>query len=319
MEVADGIHRIETAFAGRTNAVHYLWGEHRSMLVDATTRTSATDVLAAIDALGAPLPHYVVSTHSDWDHVGGNGTIRAAAPAAIFVAHLADRRMIEHVDVMIDDRYGEFAHDHGFDESDESKQAVRDGTAETLLDVAVVGGEEFQLGPDWTVTLRHTAGHSRGSISVDDPRSDCLIVGDAVLGAAVPLSSGAPAFPPTYRYLDDYLGTVDWMRSRAPELLLTGHYPVYTASAVTEFLEETREFTERAEAALEAALRTGEPRGLLEVAAALSAELGDWPAAAAPALLFPLSGHLDRMLADRRVRAIREQSDGQLRYKWTSS
>lgn len=56
MEVATRIHRIETEFAGRVNAVYYLWGEDRSLLVDTTTKHTAREVLTRIRELGAPMP-----------------------------------------------------------------------------------------------------------------------------------------------------------------------------------------------------------------------------------------------------------------------
>jgi glyoxylase-like metal-dependent hydrolase (beta-lactamase superfamily II) len=319
VEVAAGIHRIETEFAGRVNAVYYLWGEQRSLLVDTTTKQTAPEVLARIGELGAPIPSYVLNTHSDWDHVAGNGVIRDAAPVSTFIAHLRDRRMIEHVDVMIDERYSEFAHDHGFDETEESKAAVRDGTSETTIDLAVTGGEQLRLGPDWTVTVLHTPGHSHGSISVDDPRSNCLIVGDAVLGAAVPLASGAPAFPPTYRYLDDYLATIDELAHRAPGLLLTSHYPVYSGAEVTAFLDASRDFTVRAEQLLIEELSGGAARPLLEIAESMSANLGRWPSQSASALLFPLSGHLERLVARGQVQPSRTANYGRACYTWTTA
>lgn len=317
MEIATGIHRIETAFGERINAVYYLNGAERSLLVDTGTRHSAAAIVAAIEDLGGRPPDYVVNTHCDWDHAAGNGTIRAAAPDAAFVAHVRDRAMIEDVDLLIDQRYGEFADDHGFDESDESKAAVRDGTSTTSVDIAITGGEEFRLEPGWTVTILHTPGHSHGSISVHDPRSSAVIVGDAVLGSAVPLASGDPAFPPTYRYVDDYLTTAERLAAIQPDLLLTGHYPVYEAGAALEFLAETRAFVEKVEGELEGAISSGEPRGLLDVAESISGSLGTWPQEAAGALLFPLTGHVERMVADGRAVATRSP-DGRVRYGWVA-
>jgi len=52
------------------------------------------------------------------------------------------------------------------------------------------------------------------------------------------------------------------------------------------------------------------------VATAVSPDLGDWPAAAAPALLFPLHGHLERLLAAGTVTPLRELADTITRYRW---
>lgn len=316
MEVAPGIERIEVPFGDRINAVYLLTGSRRSLLVDTTTNDTAGQVLDACADAGARTPTWVVTTHSDWDHAAGNGVIRDSSPDSQLLCHEQDRAMIEDVELMIADRYSEFAHHHGFDETDESKDAIRAGTSQTWMDISLTGGEQFDLG-DRHVQVLHTPGHSNGSISILDPQNAAMIVGDAVLGNAVPLADGAPAFPPTYRYLDDYLATTAGIRQQAPSLLLTSHYPIYSGTAAMEFLDETRRFTDRVEAALIDALRrVAEPVGLLEVATAVSPDLGDWPAAAAPALLFPLHGHLERLLAAGTVTPLRELADTITRYRW---
>ncbi len=304
MQVAPGIHRIETPFGPRVNAAYLLVGTRHSMLVDTTTRQAAEDVL-------------VVTTHSDWDHAAGNGTIRRRSPGSLLLCHELDRAMIEDVEKMISDRYGEFREAHGYDETEESKSAIRNGTAQTWIDIALTGGETFDLGEAWRVQVLHTPGHSHGSISVYDPRSRALIVGDAVLGAAVPLADGAPAFPPTYRYLDEYTATIRSIRELNPDLLLTGHYPVYRGSEVADFLNVTSQFVDNAQEALVRALRgASEPVGLVDVANSISAELGGWPPEAAAALLFPLSAHLEPLIADGHVVAARADGENVTRYRW---
>jgi glyoxylase-like metal-dependent hydrolase (beta-lactamase superfamily II) len=100
---------------------------------------------------------------------------------------------------MIAERYVEFAADHGLDDTDETKAWIRENAAAAPVDAVLEGGESLDLGGGWTVEVLHTPGHSRGSVSVWDPRSGSLVIGDAVLGEFVPLADGSPAFPPTYR------------------------------------------------------------------------------------------------------------------------
>lgn len=315
MELAPGLHRLEVPFGERINAVYLIAGSERSLLVDTSTKDTAGAVLDECASLGVPAPAWVVTTHADWDHAAGNGVLRQRCPDIQLCCHQDDRAMIEDVELMISDRYGEFAHDHGYDETDDAKDAIRAGTAPAVMDRALTGGERFDLG-DRSVWVMHTPGHSHGSISVHDPANNALVIGDAVLGDAVPLADGRPAFPPTYRYLDEYLATIDTIRRLAPELLLTSHYPVYAGATADRFLVRSLEFTDQVDAALRRAIAdAGQPVGLLEVAASVSAELGDWPPEAAPALLFPLHGHLERMLASGSVQAIREPADTVTRYR----
>lgn len=319
MEVAPGIHRIETPFGPRTNAVYLLAGTRAAMLVDTTTDEVAREHVVPYLEQASVTPdrlRYVVNTHSDYDHTAGNGAIRAFAPGATFVCHELDRPMIEDIEVMISERYGEFSHDHGHDEDDDTKAAIRAATATTTVDVGVQGGEVFDLGDGWRVTVLHTPGHSWGSISVHDPRSNAVIVGDAVLWNAVLTTDGQPAFPPTYRYVDTYLATIHGLQAMAPDLLLTSHYPVQRGPAVAEFLAESRAFAERTEAVLRTELAaSAEPRTLRELADTLSPRLGTWPDAAAAALFFPLSGHLERLVGYGLVE-LERGAGSPVRFRW---
>jgi len=55
---------------------------------------------------------------------------------------------------------------------------------------------------------------------------------------------------------------------------------------------------------------------MFDIAGSVSSELGDWPKDAAPALLFPLIGHLERMIATGRVAMRREPQDAVALYTW---
>jgi glyoxylase-like metal-dependent hydrolase (beta-lactamase superfamily II) len=318
MEVAEGIHRVETPFAGRVNAVHLFAGAAATMLVDTATRDTAGVIGDYLDAhrLARADVRYVLNTHCDWDHTGGNGVLRDVLPRALFCCHELDRPLVEDVELLIDRRYGEYAAPHGYDESADSKAAVRAGTAPTAVDIGLSGGEWVHLGAGWRVQVLHTPGHSAGSICVYDPRSGSVVLGDAVLGEAVPLAGGEPAFPPTYRQVDSYLASIDLLLGLAPDALLPAHHPVYRGTAAREFLTASQRYVQRVEDTLRARLSAaGGPVRMADLVAALSAPLGDWPPQAAPALHFPLSGHLER-LAGRGLVQARGGTGGLVEYRW---
>ena len=315
MEVAEGIHRIETPLGERVNCVYLFAGTRAALLFD-------TAIAPAVTAHVVPYLHrtgvdpgqirYVINSHCDWDHHGGNAAVRDLAPAAALCCHELDRPLIEDADLLFARRYDELAAD-GIAEPAQTRSFVADNTRQVPMDIGLAGGERFCLGSGWSVDLLHTPGHSRGHVSIYDPRSRSAVVGDAVLGNAVLLADGRPAFPPTYRYLDTYLATIQRLQGIAPDRLLTAHYPVLSGLEVAEFLGETRAFADRAEAALRREL-VAAPLTMLALTERLGPLLGHWPAEASQFLSQPLLGHLERLERYRLVS--RSVEDGRTAYVW---
>lgn len=300
MEVRDGIHRIEAPFGERTNAAYLLAGTEAGLLIDTTADATAEEYIGGyLEHNGYDLEkvRYVVNTHSDWDHIGGNAAVRELVPHALFMCHELDRPMIEDIERMIDERYCEFVDEHGLGLNEGAKEEIRRGSGTTAIDLSVRGEETVHLGADWRVRIVHTPGHSRGSISVEDPRSHSLIVGDAVLRDGIPLADGTPAFPPTYRYVETYIATAQRLQAMDPDCLLTSHYPSFDRGESREFLGETLTFVDRVEERLRRALATKGPSSVRELIEELAPDLGRWNATAQSALSFALVGHLERLVA----------------------
>ncbi len=205
MEIAPGIHRIETPLADRFVCLFLLVGDECSLLidtgVDGTPAESLFPYMAANGLDPESIGHVLIS-HADFDHFAGNAAVREAAPGARFMCHDLDREMVEDIERLIWDRYGEYIADHGIDDGDDAREFIRANTRTVPMDLTLQGGETIRQGGDWRVQVLHTPGHSRGHLSVYDPRSRTLIICDAALYNAVLTSDGAPAFPPTYRYVD---------------------------------------------------------------------------------------------------------------------
>ena len=237
----------------------------------------------------------VVNTHGDFDHMGGNAALRAVAPRARFMCGAADRSLVEDVDRMISDRYGEFAADHGLDDTEDTKAWIRANAHAVPIDAVLLGGEQINLGDGWSVEIVHTPGHSHGSVSVWDPRGRSLAIGDAVLGTAVPLADGRPAFPPTYRYVEEYVATIARLQVMPIEILLTSHYGTYEGPAAAAFLDDTLAYVDRVDQVLRDALAAHPGSTLAELVASLGPVLGEWPEAASQLLCYPLLGHLERL------------------------
>ena len=320
MEIADGIHRIETPLGDRVNCVYLLVGTRSALLFDTAIGPAISSHVEPYLARTGVEPgrvRYVVNSHCDWDHHGGNGAVRDLAPAAVLCCHELDRPLIEDADLLFARRYDELAAD-GITEPAPTRGFVAANTRQVPMDIGLSGGERFSLGSGWAVDLLHTPGHSRGHVSIYDPRSRTAVVGDAVLGSAVVLADGSPAFPPTYRYVDTYLATVQRLQAMRPDQLATAHYPVYRGLDVAEFLGETRAFADQAEAALRKELAVAAaPVTMTTLTERLGPRLGRWPGEAHQFLSQPLLGHLERL--ERYGLVHRSQADGRTAYLWTET
>ena len=316
MEIQPGVHRIEAPLGDRYIAMYVVEGDSAALLIDTGLDESvAGTLLPYLHKAGVRTDkiRYVLNTHSDFDHFGGNGAVRAAIPGALFLCHELDRPWIENVDRLIDERYREFAAPDGFDESPESQAFTRASTRTTPIDIALRGGEQLQLG-NRTVQILHTPGHTWGHLTVWDTESGAALIGDAVLYNSVLTARGTPAFPPTYRYLDSYYATMQRMASLPVKHLLTAHYPVYSGADVKDFISESLSFADRVDMAIRQTLAQARtPLATLELIRRIAGDLGTWPQQAQPYLIFPVSGHLESLLA-RRV--VRRTMDGAGHAQW---
>ncbi len=316
MEIADGIHRIQAPLGDRFVCMYLLLGESAALLIDTGLAPMPAEVLDPYlgrIGVGWDRVRYVLTSHIDFDHTGGNAAVRERAPQACFMCHELDRPMIQDVEAMIIGRYACYAHDHGIDETDETKDFIRASAGHVLIDLALRGGERLRLSPDWVVDILHTPGHSLGHLSVWDRRSASLIILDAALGDAVLTAEGEPAFPPTYRYPSSYESTIRRLMAMRAKRVLTSHYPAYEGEAGDAFLALGLGYVDRVEDALRGAIRGAgggiTMRGLIDQT---SAALGDWPDGTY--LCWPFAGHLERMLEHGLIAKSRESDIAS--YRW---
>ncbi len=277
-EVAPGIVRIESILGPRPFAQYLLRGE-RSLLVDTGVAETPDDViLPALRQLGldpAALD-YVLISHADADHYGGNAAIRRAAPRAIMCGHAADAAWIDDRETMIRERYGWYA-EHGpeadYDEATKAWQRAAMGP-DVPLDLHLGGGERFRLGLDLTVEVLHLPGHTAGHLGLWEPVSRTAIVTDAVLASGLFDLEGTVIHPPPVFDLAGYEGSARKLQRLAPARLLTAHYAVIEGAAVGAFLAETLAFVGRVREATRGALSGGEAATLAVLLSRLNPELG---------------------------------------------
>jgi glyoxylase-like metal-dependent hydrolase (beta-lactamase superfamily II) len=265
--------------------------------VDATPAGSILPYCASI-GLAPERIRWVLVTHADVDHMGGNAAFHEQVPTAAFLAHELDQDLVEDVGRIVEERYSEFAAGHGIDIDAAMKAWCHQVARAVPIDLGLVGDTDLRLGRDRTVELFATPGHSWGSLSVWDRPSRSAIVGDAVLGATVRFADGRPAFPPTYRNPEPYRSTIETIAYHHPTYLLTSHYPVMEGDGVGDFLDESRAFAMRLERLALRTLRVAEtPLTTRDLIDALAPQVGEWPREAWIFLANALVGHLDEMSA----------------------
>jgi glyoxylase-like metal-dependent hydrolase (beta-lactamase superfamily II) len=280
MEIAPGIHRIESPLGVRFMAQYVLVGNARTLLFDTGMPDTPAGVLRPyLESVGLGLGSVddVLISHADLDHSGGNRALRDLHPGARFTCHERDRRWIESNDAMVAENY--LWHEpYGFDEPDEAGRAALKASCggDAPIDIGLRGGETIRLGDDWRVEILHLPGHTLGHLGIWDQRSRAAIVIDAVLEHGIYARDGSLLIPPRVYDLTAYRATIRRLRALEPDLLLTAHYAVMDRTAAREFLDRSLAFTDEVEAAVREELAAG-TTGLWPLTQRIDERLGPYP------------------------------------------
>lgn len=312
------VHRVDAPLGDRIVSLYLIVGDDQTLLFDTgVDGTIPASLVPAMRELGIDVlaVSTVIVSHHDVDHYGGIADSRDHFPDAVVLAHPSDRPAMESWDRYLVDRGRSFVDRFSFDENNFvlqwSRSAVRDGK----IDRDVHHGETFHLG-GISATILHVPGHTGGHLAVDVPDADAVLVSDAVLGEAVYRADGVAAFPPTYRFVDDYLHTIGQLRSLGRRHLLTAHYPTMSDHAALDFLRVSEQFVSHLEALIMEAFRS-HPCGLslAEICAIVNPRAGAWPSEGTEtAMAFPVVGHLERLLSSGTAVTLGSGRDGALRF-----
>src|SRR5262245_52006322 len=123
-----GVHLIEGEVDGRTLRLPVLLGAEGALLIDAGSRRIAKEmVLPALEEIagGPERLRWVVTTHCDLEHSGGNGVLKEAAPRSVLACGTPDRELVEDPEKVLSERYDPFRADHGVAYSDERLERMR--------------------------------------------------------------------------------------------------------------------------------------------------------------------------------------------------
>ncbi len=250
-EIADGIYRIESDLGQRFMCQYVVAGRERALLVD----TGLTDTPAAVIdpylTQAGLEPDFVLISHADNDHVGGNRGFRTSHPDAIFACHELDRRWIESNEALVRENYGWHA-TYGFPAANADELLASMG-GDSPIDVGLSGGETIRLNASRRIEVLHLPGHTPGHLGLWDARTRAAIIIDAVLADGIYTRTGRKLIPPRYYDLQALRETIARLEALQPELLLTAHYPVLDRSEALEWLATGRAFVDDVERVVGAA------------------------------------------------------------------
>ena len=125
MEIAPGIHRIESTLGVRFMAQYVLAGDARTLLVDTGMSDTPAEVIGPyLESVGLGLEAIdeVIISHADLDHSGGNRSLRELHPRVRIACHELDRRWIESNEAMVAENYL-WHEEFGFEQPDEAARA----------------------------------------------------------------------------------------------------------------------------------------------------------------------------------------------------
>jgi glyoxylase-like metal-dependent hydrolase (beta-lactamase superfamily II) len=297
--IAPGIFRIESGLGPRPFA-QYLLREERSLLVDTgIVSTPEEAIFPAFRELRLDPAHldYILISHADVDHFGGNDAMRAAAPRAVICAHAEDAPWIADGERILRERYGWYAaHGPEADYDDATKAWLRDAMGPDIpVDLHLTGGEWFRLGPTLCFEVLNLPGHSHGHLGLWEPASRTAIVTDAVLAGGLLDLEGQVIHPPPYVLTGPYEASIRRLQNLRPARLLTAHYAVMEGDAVDRFLDESLAFVARARDAVRLELQQRDEVTLGGLLAALNPKLGPFTSMATE-LGSPLRAHLQELV-----------------------
>lgn len=301
-ELLPGVYRLETEMGDARLCLHVIRGE-RTLLIDTGPRTAPdTSIFPALRAAGLPeLIDFLLVSHADADHHGGNAAVRTRSPGVTILAHELDRPRIEAKACHLAGRYTEIVANDDVRYAPEIMSWLSDMIGpDTVVDVRLRGGETLTLGDGLRYEVLHTPGHTAGHLSVWNPERHLLIMQDAALGSGMPDRRGGITSPPPYYDVTAYVDTVQRLQALNPEWLLTAHFPVMRGPEVPAFFAASLEFVDRVDSAVLAAVTESQrPLRLSAIIDAVDAWIGPF---AIPIQWFgPTLAHLDRHVRDGRL------------------
>jgi glyoxylase-like metal-dependent hydrolase (beta-lactamase superfamily II) len=317
-KIFPGVFMLEGEIGGRPLQIMYLQGDEASLLLDTGCGHDPEKFIVPQmrEAGGDPGSlRWILNSHPDLDHVGGNYAMKQFAPQAILACGDADRASCVSLEGLMKFRYDVYRQDHQiFYDAETVTWMDAEGGKPQPIEVTFHGGEHLRLGTDWQLEVLAVPGHSKGHVALYDRKHQALYAADAIHGRGYWSRGGEPKLCPTYLDVDDYLGTIQLIEHLPINTYIGCHWPVKEGSQVSAFCSESRQFVDRVDRLLAESLK--HPRSLREICLSLGPVLGDWPRQVDIELVYALGGHLARSVGLGRIKSQIRSADPRVLEYW---
>ncbi|WP_102348737.1 MBL fold metallo-hydrolase [Bacillus sp. Marseille-P3661] len=299
MELFPGIHRIEVHYQDRYLFQHILVGDDNVLFIDSGVATTpVNNILPYVEEnkLIGEQSQFLIVTHNDADHCGGNASLKSFFPQLTIMAHQHESEDMEDPNRTLKNRYNELAHLGVSYNEDRSLQLLKNLGERCHVDISLIGQEMFHLSDDWQVQFLYSPGHTKGHMIVYDPKHKLAVITDAILGKGVYTRDGALTLCPTYRYTDMYLKTIELIEQLEVDYLLTSHFPLIKGKKeINRFIKESKQFVAIVETYILDSLNKKEKLTLKDLIDAAGHRLGNWPREKNFDLFYCLQGGLEEL------------------------
>lgn len=313
MEIFPGVHRIEVHYQNRYLFQHILTGTDNLLFIDSGVAATPVEELKPYvdqqNLMNGQTPFLLV-THNDADHCGGNASLKELFPQLIVMAHEYDSKNIENPNLTLKNRYNELAYLGIANSEEKNKQSLKNLGGESRVDLSLSGSETLRLSGDWSVQFLYAPGHTKGHMIVHDPRNRMAIIADAILGKGVPARDGGMALCPTNRHTDLYLETIELIENLDVDYLLTSHFPLISGKEeIATFIKESKEFVAAVESYILASIEDAGSVTLKELIHHAGQKLGDWPEERNFDLFYCLQGGLEELARQGTLESVVNKQD----------
>ncbi|MBV9674346.1 MAG: MBL fold metallo-hydrolase [Verrucomicrobia bacterium] len=290
-QLFDWIYLLEGQVGLRPLYLPVFWGKNGVLIMDTGCARHVDElILPGFASIGIQPDElrFVLSSHPDSDHVGGNAGIQRWAPQVLFCCGDADRELVQNPEELFRLRYDAYRPFGVFYAEEVARGIMRDLGEAQSVHITFRGGERLRLGPDQDLEVLALQGHSHGHLGLYDRRNRALFGADAIQGSVYLDVNGNPALCPTYLYPETYLQTCQLIENLDLDYYVSCHWPIKKGPEIGQFCQETRTFVQRADLLLRQS-------GITDLRAAcldLGPKLGKWPEQVHFEMAYALAGHL---------------------------